>query len=60
MVKTRVILPYKSLINKEAKILISDNSDAQVILCLQYNEKRDENKKTNLGNFIKGTANNHD
>jgi ribosomal protein L14 len=43
------------MINKEAKIRTSDNSDAQVVMCIHSNKKRHKCKKTSLGNFIKGT-----
>jgi len=43
------------MINKETRIRISDNSDAQVVMCIHVNKKRHKCKKTSLGNFIKGT-----
>jgi len=43
------------VISKETRIHISDNSDAQVVLCIHANKKRQKFKKTGLGNFIKGT-----
>ena len=43
------------MINKETKLPISDNSDAQVTLCIHTNRKRHKQKKTSLGTFIKTT-----
>ena len=43
------------MINKETRLPISDNSDAQIVLCIHTNKKRQKFKKTSLGNFIKAT-----
>ena len=43
------------MIQKETLLPISDNSDAQVVLCIHTNKKRQKIRKTSLGNFLKVT-----
>lgn len=44
------------MIKKEARLTAADNSDAQVVLCIHPNKKRNVFKRTSLGNFVKVTV----
>ena len=43
------------MIRKESRLRVGDNSDAQVVLCIHTNKKKNLIKKSSLGNFIKVT-----